>query len=147
MRKYRLTAQDEALVTAAKTFIQQHFKEDWHHIGVAVRSTQGHIFTAFNLDTYVGGRAICAEPIAVGKALSSGQRGIETLVAVRHPRPSKPNQKLQVVSPCGGCRELITDYAPDAFVILEENGELFKVKAAMLLPQKYKVGKRSAPAT
>jgi cytidine deaminase len=145
MKKHPLTEKDLELVEAAKSFIDKHFREDWHHIAVALRTKAGNIYTSFNLDTYVGGIAICAEPIAVGKALTAEDREIETVVAVRKPRPNKQDQVMRVVSPCGSCRELICDYAPECFIILEEDGEYSKYRTTDLLPEKYYVGKPKLP--
>lgn len=141
----KLTEKDLELVEVAKSFIEKHFREDWHHIAVALRTKAGNIYTSFNLDTYVGGCAQCAEPIAIGKALTVEDRDIETVVAVRKPRPNKHDKTKRVVSPCGNCREIISDYSPECFVILEENGEYFKVRVMDLLPEKYYVGKAKLP--
>jgi cytidine deaminase len=45
--------------------------------------------------------------VAVGKAMAEADRDIECVVSVRHPRPREANQAIQVVSPCGICRELL----------------------------------------
>ena len=50
----------------------------------------------------------------IGRAITeTGDRGIEIIVAVRHPKPGEPG-KIAVVSPCGICRELIHDYDANA---------------------------------
>ena len=67
-------------------------------------------------------------------------RGIETIVAVRHPKPGEPG-KIAVVSPCGICRELIHDYDAKARVIVPNSGRTPKVvKIGELLPNKYRRG-------
>ncbi len=48
----------------------------------------------------------------------TGETGIETIVAVRHPEPVESDQAIRVVSPCGSCRELIWDYDRNARVIV-----------------------------
>ena len=85
--------------------------------------------------------AIHAEAIAIGRAITeTGDRGIETIVAVRHPKPGEPG-KIAVVSPCGICRELIHDYDANARVIVPDNGRAPKVVSiGELLPNKYKRG-------
>jgi len=71
---------------------------------------------------------------------SHGDHGIETIVAVRHPKPGEPG-KIAVVSPCGICRELIHDYDAGARVIVPDNGRVPKVVSiGELLPNKYKRG-------
>jgi cytidine deaminase len=47
-----------------------------------------------------------------------GETGIDTIVAVRHPKPNEADRDVAVVSPCGSCRELIWDYDRNARVIV-----------------------------
>ncbi len=137
MSKGSLAPADEALIAAAKDLIKQRYKENRHHIAAAARSRSGAIFTAVHLDTYVGRASVCAEAIAVGKAMAEGDGDIVALVSVRHPRPREANQEIQVVSPCGICRELLSDFAPDCHVLIPENGSIKPVPIAALLPNKY----------
>jgi cytidine deaminase len=62
-------------------------------------------------------------------------RKIKAVVAVYH----DPGLQPKIISPCGRCRELITDYAKDGYVILRDPGtrKTFKVKSGELLPFKY----------
>ena len=84
-----------------------------------MRTRSGKIFTGVNLDAYLGRMAVCAEAVALGRAIVDlGDAGIDTIVAVRHPSPAEKNQTIAVVSPCGACRELIFDYDRKARVIV-----------------------------
>ena len=80
-----------------------------------------------------GGRA--AEAVAFGRAVLEGDGSIATMVAVRHPKPEEQAREIAVVSPCGACREMIVDYAPDAFVIVP--GPV-KLPVRSLLPVPYR---------
>jgi cytidine deaminase len=82
--------------------------------------------------------AVCAEAIALGRSITEkGDNGIDTIVAVRHPKPDEPDQAIKIVSPCGICRELIYDYDPKARVIVP-NGKTWAVTLISdLLPNKY----------
>lgn len=135
-----LTHDDLDLVEAARAVINANYEYQRHHIGAAVRMGDGSVFTGVHLEAHVGRIAVCAEAVAIGTALSSGAREIKTVVAVMHsPEAGEP----RVVSPCGMCRELISDYGPQADVILPgENGALMKVPVLSLLPAKYT---RAAP--
>ncbi|WP_413004710.1 hypothetical protein [Peribacillus frigoritolerans] len=73
----------------------------------------------------------------IGKAISDGEKGFDTIVAVKHPFSDDEERALKVVSPCGTCRELISDYAKECFVILNINGETVKTKIGELIPYKY----------
>ena len=106
-----------------------------------MRTRDGRIVTGVNIDAYIGRIAVCAEAIAIGRAITeTGDHGIETIVAVRHPKPDEPG-KIAVVSPCGICRELIHDYDAKARVIVPNSGKEPTVTTiGELLPNKYKRG-------
>jgi cytidine deaminase len=132
-----LTAEDHALVQAAHDLIRERYVENRHHIAAALRTKSGRIHTGLHLDTYVGRASVCAEAVAVGTAMAAGDRDIVAIVSVRHPRPSEANKKIQVVSPCGICREMLADFAPGCRVIVPRDGGLTAVAPAELLPNKY----------
>ena len=115
-----------------------HYRPFWHTVAAAVRSNDGQIWTGVHLGATVGRLSVCAEPIAFGRAVLDGDGTIETIVAVRHPKPEETDRELAVVSPCGACRELIVDYSPDAWVILKGSDGLLKVKVSALLPSPYR---------
>jgi cytidine deaminase len=132
-----LTAEDRALVEAAHDLIRERYVENRHHIAAALRTKSGRVHTGLHLDTYVGRASVCAEAVAVGTAMAEGDREIVAIVSVRHPRPSEVNKKIQVVSPCGICREMLADFAPECRVIVPRDGGLAAVAPAELLPNKY----------
>ena len=83
---------------------------------------------------------MCAEAVAIGRALTEkGDQGIETIVAVRHPKPGERGD-IAVVSPCGACRELIHDYDARARVIVPNGKAPAIVTIGELLPNKYRRG-------
>ncbi|MSO70847.1 MAG: cytidine deaminase [Alphaproteobacteria bacterium] len=137
MAKPALTRTDRALIKAAEGLIRDRYAEGRHHIAAAVRLKDGTIHTGLHIDTYVGRASVCAEAVAIGTALGSGPGKITTVVSVRHPRPREKNQVIHVVSPCGNCRELLADFAPDCSVILDRDGHLSRVPIKDLLPYKY----------
>ena len=139
-----LSAAERELVEAASIAIQRRYRSDWQEVGAALRIRSGKIFTGVNLDAYLGRMAVCAEAVALGQAITeAGEIGIDTIVAVRHPRSTETNQNIAVVSPCGACRELIWDYDRNARVIVPgENGPAV-VPIGELLPNKYSRDRRA----
>jgi cytidine deaminase len=135
-----LSKKDQELIDAATKAIASRYRNEWQEVGAALRTRDGRVVTGVNLDAYVGRGAVCAEAVAIGRALTEkGDKGIETIVAVRHPEPGEKG-KIAVVSPCGTCRELIHDYDVKARVIVP-GGKTPKVETiANLLPNKYKRG-------
>ena len=133
-----ITADDQALIDAAKTLIEQRYRENRHHIASAARGASGRIYTGLHLDTYVGRASVCAEAVALGQAMAGGETGIQAIVSIRHPRPREQHQDCKVVSPCGICREMLTDFAAGGAVILARDGGHVRVPVEDLLPAKYK---------
>ena len=136
-----LSEKDQELIAAAIDAIRPRYRNKWQEVGAAMRTRDGHIVTGVNIDAYIGRIAVCAEAIAIGRAITeTGDHGIETIVAVRHPKPDEPGD-IAVVSPCGICRELIHDYDAKARVIVPDNGrEPNVVTIGELLPNKYRRG-------
>jgi cytidine deaminase len=134
----RLSERDEELIEAARAAIKQRYRDDWQEVGAALRSRSGLIFTGVNLDAYLGRMAVCAEAVALGRAVVDvGETGIDTIVAVRHPPPHEEDQTIRVVSPCGSCRELIWDYDRNARVIVPGEDGPTIATIGELLPNKY----------
>ena len=76
--------------------------------------------------------------MAFGRALLDGDGTIQTAVAVRHPKPEEADRELAVVPPCGACREMILDQAPDATIIVKDANVLIKLPVRTLLPLPYR---------
>jgi cytidine deaminase len=132
---------DKALIAAAVAAIKERYRDDWQEVGAALRTRDGAVYTGVNLDAYLGRMAVCAEAVALGRAVVDiGDAGIETIVAVRHPPPDEKDQEIKVVSPCGACRELIFDYDRNARVIVPNGNTPAVVPIADLLPNKYNRG-------
>src|SRR5437667_7847096 len=133
-----LSDQDRELIAVATEAIKRRYRNDWQEVGAAFRTRDGRIYTGVNLDAYLGRMAVCAEAVALGRAITeNGETGIDTIVAVRHPEPSEPDQTIAVVSPCGSCRELIWDYDRNARVIVPGANGPESVGIGELIPNKY----------
>jgi len=140
-RHATLSKADRELIAAASAAIKSRYRDDWQEVGAALRTRSGKIFTGVNLDAYLGRMAVCAEAVALGRAVVDlGEAGIDTIVAVRHPSPAEKDQTIAVVSPCGACRELIFDYDPRARVIVPNGKSAAAVPIGDLLPNKYSRG-------
>jgi cytidine deaminase len=138
MKRAPLGPKDRALVAAARDAIKQRYRNEWQEVGAALRTRDGRIITGVNIDAYLGRMAVCAEAVAIGRAITeAGDQGIETIVAVRHPKPDEKDQTIAVVSPCGSCREIIHDYDAKARVIVPNGDRETVASIAELLPNKY----------
>jgi len=125
-----LDDKDRELIAAASDVLEKNYRAERHTIGSAVFSGSGRIYTAVNVDSC--GYGPCAEPIAIGSAISNGERVLQRIVAVNNARAPH-----DVVPPCGNCRQLLFDYSPDCWVIVEHESRLVRVRARDLLPVPY----------
>ncbi|QQG35429.1 MAG: cytidine deaminase [Micavibrio aeruginosavorus] len=137
MKTSPLETADYDLIKAAQSEFLAIRSHNWHGVASALRLKSGAIISGMVLEAENPSLTICAEPITIGKALDHIHSDpIVCIVAVR----DREETEHKVIPPCGRCREFITDYAQDAYVIihsLEEN-TLIKVLATDLLPFKYK---------
>jgi len=133
-----LTDGDHELIAAANAVLEDHYRPFWHMVAAAIRSEDGRIWTGLHIGTTVGRLSVCAEAVAFGRALLDGDGTIQTAVAVRHPKPEEEDRELAVVPPCGACREMILDHAPDAMIIVKDTNVLIKLPIRTLLPLPYR---------
>jgi len=132
-----LDAADHLLIEAARAVLLRHYRPFWHTVSAAIRSRDGRIWTGIHLGATVGRLSICAEAVALGRVVMDGDATVECVVALRHPKPDEAIQEIAVVSPCGACRENLTDYDPAATVILHGPHGLHKLPVRTLLPAPY----------
>lgn len=119
---------DLELIEEAKKVINKNFDEvdENYTVGAAIRCKNGNIYVGVNVYTHHGS---CAEYIAIGAAITAGEREFDTIVAVRSP---KKNNTL--IPPCGNCRELLKQYAPNIKVLVQTENGIEKVTVKELLP-------------
>lgn len=125
------------MIDAARAVLIKHYRPFWHTVGAALRGRDGRIWTGVHLGATVGRLAVCAEAIALGRAVLEGDGAIECAVAVRHPKPEESVRDIAVVPPCGACREMLTDFDPAAQVIIPTPSGLRRVALQTLLPFPY----------
>jgi cytidine deaminase len=125
------------VLEAARATLLRHYRPFWHTVAAAIRSRDGRIWTGLHLGATVGRLSICAEPVALGRALLEGDGTADIVVALRHPKPSENLRDIAIVPPCGACRDLLMDHAPEAWVILPGPQGPLKLPLHALLPQPY----------
>ena len=99
-------------------------------VGAAVRTKAGKIFTGCNVESASYGLTVCAERVAIWKALSEGERDFSDLVIVADTE--------QLTPPCGTCRQIIWEFAKHAKIVLANLGaQREEVNIKDLLPQAF----------
>jgi cytidine deaminase len=79
-------------------------------VGAALETADGQIVTGCNIENATYGLTMCAERVAIFKALSEGHRAFRRLVVVADTADLTP--------PCGACRQLVWEFAGDIDVVL-----------------------------
>ena len=99
-------------------------------VGAALRTKEGKVFTGCNVESASYGLTVCAERVAIWKALSDGERDFTDLIIVADTE--------QLTPPCGTCRQIIWEFAKHARIILANlRGAREEVDIAHLLPKAF----------
>ena len=99
------------LVAAARR-ARRHARADYSHfkVGAALETADGTIITGCNIENATYGLTLCAERVAMFKALSEGHRTFRRVAVVADTEDPTP--------PCGPCRQILWEFGGDLEVIL-----------------------------
>jgi cytidine deaminase len=99
-----------------------HFK-----VGAALRTTAGEIVTGCNVENATYGLTLCAERVAVFKAVSEGLKRFDAIAVVADGK--------QLAAPCGPCRQILWEFCGDILVHMEDlKGQRQTLRMSELLP-------------
>ena len=98
-------------------------------VGAALRTKTGRLFTGVNVENAAYPTTICAERVAVFKAVSEGEREFEVIAVVTD----------NGGSPCGSCRQVLAEFGLDTIVLIADGqGRLVKQTTVKeLLPEAF----------
>ncbi len=97
------------------------------HVGAALLTEEGKIYSGCNIESSSYSLTICAERTAIFKAISEGERKIKAIAVA--------GDTDDFISPCGACRQVISDLCGDIDVILVNGKGEYKInKTSELLP-------------
>jgi cytidine deaminase len=127
---------DIRLLEIAQELLGRVWVHGRHEVATALRALDGKIYTGVHLEGSCRRSSICAEGIALGAARAgidpASPLTIEAIVSVQ----IKPADQYRIIAPCGVCRELISDYSPDASVWMTTDVGIQAFRALDLLPSK-----------
>jgi len=91
-----------------------------------VKTKSGKIYTGVNIENASYGLTICAERVAVFKAVSEGDRDIDTVIIYTDTDEPTP--------PCGACRQVIAEFNPNALIVMASRKKVITQRLSELLP-------------
>lgn len=120
-----MTAEQALIAAARQVYRQAYAPYSNFSVGAALRTRSGRIYTGCNVENASYGLTVCAERVAVTKAISEGERDFEAIAVVSRGG----------VAPCGACRQVLAEFNPELLVVvadLQGDGRTFRLSE--LLP-------------
>jgi len=121
----------DTLISAAKAArANAHAPFSHFKVGAALRTSSGKIFGGCNVENATYGLTICAERVAIFKAISEGQHKFDALAVVTDTDSLTP--------PCGACRQLIWEFCGDVPVVMANlQGKVEELRMSQLFPKPF----------
>jgi cytidine deaminase len=109
----------------ARTFAHADFSN--FKVGAALETSEGVVITGCNIENATYGLTVCAERVAMFKALSEGHRRFTRMAVVA--------DTVAPTSPCGACRQVLWEFGHDLEIVLANLTEVTgRHQMAELLP-------------
>ena len=126
---------DDDLITAARDAAAKSYSPySGFPVGAALRFANGSVVTGTNIENASYGLALCAETVAVSKAMADGVRGGLVAVAVTGPGD-------EPITPCGRCRQVLNELAQlggtDPEILCVGPHEIRRLRLSELLPHAF----------
>jgi cytidine deaminase len=117
-----------AMVALAREAREQaHAPYSRFKVGAALKTRAGEIVTGCNLENASYGLTMCAERVAVFKAVSEGLKDFEAIAVVAHSK--------RLTAPCGPCRQILWEFCGDILVHMSNHqGRTRLLRLRDLLP-------------
>lgn len=121
--------EDELIAAAANARVHSYSPYSRYAVGAAVLTSSGRIFAGCNVENASFGATVCAERVALWKAVSEGEREFVAIAVVT----------VNGGSPCGLCRQVMAEFAPRALVIVvDQAGRRRTMTVEELLPDRFR---------
>ncbi|HHM23455.1 MAG TPA: cytidine deaminase [Bacteroidetes bacterium] len=125
-----MTEEDRLVAKAQEAQRNAHAPYSHFHVGAALVTDSGEIYSGCNVESSSYGLTVCAERVAIFKAVSEGKKQFRKMAIVTETEEFCP--------PCGACRQVIWDFAPELEIILvNSKGERRRTTIAKLYPEAF----------
>lgn len=138
-----MSANREQLIAAAREASGRAYAPySQFHVGAALAFADGGIVTGSNVENASYGLTLCAETVAVARAMAEGRRGGLVAVAVTGASAAGPAGKGRPVTPCGRCRQVLDELAAldgaDPLVWCDGGKQVLELRLSELLPHAFR---------
>jgi len=121
---------DSLIEAAQKVRENAHAPYSHFKVGAAIEDSEGHIHTGCNVENATYGLTICAERVAIVKAVSEGAKGFRRIAVVADTGTLTP--------PCGACRQILWEFCGDAELILSNlHGKSETMRLSDIFPRAF----------
>jgi cytidine deaminase len=98
-------------------------------VGAALRTKSGRVYTGVNIENAAYPTGICAERVAIFKAVSEGERDFDVIAVVTD----------NGGSPCGACRQVLSEFGSDTVILIADGNSrlLHETTVRELLPEAF----------
>ncbi len=125
-----MSEHDALIAAATKVRKNAHAKFSNFKVGVAIHTSSGKIFTGCNIENATYGLTLCAERVAIFKAISEGELSFDSIAVVTDTETLTP--------PCGACRQIIWEFCHDIPVVLANlKGKVEILRMSQLFPKPF----------
>lgn len=113
----------ELLEMAANVRENAHVPYSKFRVGAAIVTKNGNVYTGCNIECSSYGISICAERVALVKAVSAGEKEFDKIAVV-----GGLENSLTYTSPCGACRQFLSDFGEMKVILGYKENEEWKKK-------------------
>lgn len=122
---------DKLIAKAREGLSHSYAPYSGFHVGAAVQTVEGQIFTGCNIENASYGDTVCAERTAIFKAVSEGYRDLTDIVIVC--------SDDTFPFPCGMCLQVMSEFMPKGRVHVVNGGEVRSFTVAEMLPYAFRL--------
>jgi cytidine deaminase len=125
-----MTTRAQLIAAAKAARLRAHDAYSDFKVGAAVETADGRIFSGCNIENSTYGLTLCAERVAIFKAVSEGYRKLARIAVVTDTNELTP--------PCGACRQIIWEFCGDVEIILANlKGKTRSYRTSILFPKPF----------
>jgi cytidine deaminase len=130
-KRNRIAMKEIDLIKKAKTArLKAYAPYSKFKVGAALLTKSGKVYTGANVENSTYGLTVCAERVAVFKAINDGNKDFVKIVVAADKNPP--------ITPCGACRQVLSEFAHDLEVVcVNLKGKIDRYSLKELLPEAF----------